>query len=553
MVRTWGCALLAACLAGGPALAGDAGPEAGPIEVRTKDGRVYRGRVLAETAEVLEIEVASGRIVARVSIPRGEIERARRVDADPRLADIDRQAEEAASEPDASRRARRLAEAARLAASEGFPARAAELYLEAGRAAPEVRDEMDVAAARAHIEAGEEAKAEAVLAMALRRNPKNAAAAAAGRELEAAFGGKADRLLGPALEAYRADQLGRALRLFTVAVEALPAPVLDAASERIRGETGLTVAQMMVDCRLRRPCDGCEGSGVKDCPAATARCRLGRVQRFTRVERVGELKFTRWDYCRRCDGLGHVTCEACGGLGLPIGRPTRYEAAELMGALGAWMEDLDARANALVGRVEGSENELAVRSVAATELLSTLKRLHALTEAVAPLHPAAGAVGAGDLRRKARMTAERLASVMTAVANGLYVLGEKRYEEAVSQDVGTETTTVVPAAVRVARARQAWELVNQARIFIIEALRLDPSAASPVRGDLERRRALVEAFLARAWKTYLVGRAAEQKATDEAALELVLQAAAEALKSGAVSGQGSGRGSGQGTGSGAGR
>ena len=114
-----------------------------------------------------------------------------------------------------------------------------------------------------------------------------------------------------------------------------------------------------------------------------------------------------------------------------------------------------------------------------------------------------------------RTSAQRAAAVMTALANALYVGGEQRYEAAVNYDSPlNDDAQLVSPGVRAMQAKQAYEIVRQARNYTLEALQLDPRMAGPTRGDLKRRLHLMDRFLKRSWKTYLALRAAEEKWQD---------------------------------------
>lgn len=514
-----GWALGCALVAGASAAGAGAGEPGGPVRVELKDGRTLEGRLVAARPDgTLELELESGSIRARVTIPPGEV--ARRHGVGPDAGAVEREARAAAArgveEPGA--RARALAALAREVEETGAPEAAAALWAEAGAADPALRDETDVAQARALVAAGREVEAEAALTGALERNPKNLAARAVARQLEEAFARRAEELLEPGLAAWAARDPRRALRLLEDAVARLPRRVLDAASERVQAQSGLTLPQVLVDCRLQATCRRCEGAGVVACPASTGnaptRCRFGYRQTVLRVEEEAGLRFARRDRCGRCDGMGHLGCDDCFGLGLAIGKPTAYEREALLGALEGQLSGLEARAQKLADAGPGLETaEGALRSVAGTELVQLLQGLRGTSRALTKLDPHAAAIGGGDHRRKAQQSGRQLAGVLTALANALFVLGERRYEDAVSSASGRDGQgEAVPAAVRAMRARQAWEAVNQARIYSLEALRLDPSTAGPLGGDLERRVALMEGFLGRTWRTYRLLRAAEEGA-----------------------------------------
>ena len=86
------------------------------------------------------------------------------------------------------------------------------------------------------------------------------------------------------------------------------------------------------------------------------------------------------------------------------------------------------------------------------------------------------------------------------------------------------------------RARQAWEAVNQARLFTLEALELDPRIAGPTLGDARRRLKLMDRFLRRTWVMYQVMSDAERNPGSNALKDLFGQAKSLA------GGQGRGRG-----------
>jgi hypothetical protein len=153
--------------------------------------------------------------------------------------------------------------------------------------------------------------------------------------------------------------------------------------------------------------------------------------------------------------------------------------------------------------------------------------MRGLSTTLSRLDPRAGAIGGGDLRRQERRLSERLAQALNAASAALFVAGEKRYEDAVLHDES------VPAAVRSVRARQAWELVNQARGYTAEALALNPGGLGLLSGDLQRRLHLMDQFLKRTWRTYVSLRMAEDEVLGRDAD--ILKAFAEAVASGIAS------------------
>ncbi|MGE0711561.1 MAG: hypothetical protein AB7N76_29990 [Planctomycetota bacterium] len=503
--------------------------------IETRSGQTYQGRVIAEREDAIVLEVRRGNISAEITIPRAEIkERAARGGPKATTLRLRGAAKRARALEDPRERAQALLKVAADLEQEGDPAEAAPLYLEAGAADRALLDQAEVSAAQAWLSAGRLADAEEVLARALERNPKNSQAQGVARRLEQSLRDKAARCLEPGIRAYMDKNPQRALRLLLDACEALPRRVLDEASAKTKRELGLSVSEIMVDCRLQAICRTCEGSGVLECPAAanntSTRCRLGRRLRYTKTERVLGQDFSKWERCKACDGRGHLRCKDCDGLGLHLTRPTAFEREDLTRTLQAQLSGLEERAGKLTDKVEKDEREAAVRSVAATELLGVLQEMRSYARALVDLDPRTGAAPGGDLRRKGQLAARRTAQVMTALANALYVGGEKRYEDAVT----TEKDSHVPAAVRSVRARQAWEIVNQARMFTLEALELDPSTAGPTRGDMKRRLELMDRFLDRTWKTYLALRAAEEKAEQEGVIGKILEQAAGSVGLGGV-------------------
>jgi tetratricopeptide (TPR) repeat protein len=493
-----------------------AGPQ---VSISTRDGNTYVGTVVSETDDAITLEIKRGSIAGRMTIPRSEI-KGKPAERGSAVSALTASRIAAAREMDgAEARADALIAVADRLAEDGQPEPAAALYREAGEADPGRRDQVAVAEARALTAAGERIEAEQVLRKALKRNPKNSQARAAVRNLEKAFERKADELIRPGVEAFISHQPRTALRILVDACEQLPTHVLDAASERIEEETGMTLAQIMVDCRLRAECGRCDGAGIVECPTASSnantRCRFGRRVHFGRTERVGRQRFTKWERCRTCNGLGHMSCKKCMGLGTHLTKPSAYEREELAKTLTGELKGLEERAGSLTKRVEDDKRESAVRSVAATELLNVLQDIRVTARSLSRLDATAGARGGGNLRRLARNSSKRAAAIMTALANALYVGGEQRYESAVNYDSPlNDDATLVSPAVRAMQAKQAWEVVNQARIYTLEALELDPGSAGPTRGDLKRRLALMDRFLKRTWKTYLALRAAEERWAD---------------------------------------
>jgi tetratricopeptide (TPR) repeat protein len=532
--------------------------QAQDVAVHTRDGATYEGRLISDDDEAVVLEIKRGTIVGTVTIPKAEITQRSDQQAPPPAHAAQVDAARGLRDP-AERAQALLATAAKLEL-DGDPLEAARLYEEAGRADPSLRDQTDVSAARALTAGSREVDAERVLRAALERNPKNTAALAAARSLEAAFEAKARELIEPGVRLFLDQQYRRALRSLVSAVEALPKTVLDAASKRVHEQTGLTLEQIMVDCRLRAECRDCDGAGVKECPAAAAntitRCRFGRKVRQLRKDRVGMLKYDRWEECRTCNGRGHLTCRGCKGLGTHLTRPTEYEREVMMETLEGELGGLQARAEKLTETVEQDQREASVRTVAVTELLNLLQEIRSYARSLSQLDARAGAIGGGDLRRRERTTSKRMAAIMTALANGLYMAGEERYESAVSHDgLLNENGKIIPLAVRSARARQAWEVVNQARIYTLEALEMDPSTAGATRGDLKRRLALMDRFLDRTWKTYMLLRAVEEgKANRKAAFAMIfgggpgVDPASEAEALSGAHGKGTFEGGGGGTG-----
>lgn len=524
-------ALLVAALA-----LGARGGESDPIALELADGRVLRGRIVAESEESLQLEVeSSGGIRGRIDVPRAQVKATRRPGPDPGAVERNERAAVARALP-VQERGQALLRLAEEEALRGDPVAAAELYQEAGRAEPALLDQTDVAAARALLAAGQHARAEEAIQRALQRNPKNAQAAAAGREVAAGLEALARELLEPGIAAWSQGDPRRALRLLVRAVEALPARVLDAASTRLQEEAGLSLAQVMIDCRLQAPCEACDGDGVIDCPLgagnnASTRCKLGMRSSVLRAERFQKVEVARRARCERCDGVGSLACEACEGMGLHLTRPTAYERETWLAALQGELGGLEERVQRLLPRVEqgaqgatGSHVE-AVVTAQLTELLGVLQRVRGYSRALARLDPRAGAIGGGDLRRTAQAAGERMSTLLGTAGGLLYLMGEKRYEDAVN--VSREA---VSPAVRSARARQAWELVNQARAYTAEALRLNPASAGLLGGDLRRRQALMDRFLDRTWKTYVALRIAEQQAAKDTAIAALLEQAPEAAR-----------------------
>jgi tetratricopeptide (TPR) repeat protein len=496
------------------ARAGEAEPDRVALELR--DGRVLEGRLVGESDEAVQLEIQSaGGITGRLDVPRADIRTTRRPGADPAAVERSERALVARALPDPAQRAQALVRLAEEEAARGDPTAAAGLFLAAGEEDPALADQTDVAAARAWLAAGEPLQAEGVVTRALERNPKNAQAQAAAREVAAGGEARARELLEPGIAAWGRGDTRGALRLLVRAVEALPARALEQASRRVQEEAGLTLAQVMIDCRLRTSCEACEGDGVLDCPLAgsnnaSTRCRLGLRTSVLRPEKILGVDVARRSRCERCDGVGTLTCEACDGLGLRLTRPTRYEQEAWVETLQGELTGLQQSADALLPRVEqGAErtrgaNSEAVVTARLGELMSVLQRLRAYSRSLARLDPRAGAVGGGDLWRRAQAASERMATLLGTVSGVLYLLGEKRYEDAVTQDRD------VPPGLRSVRARQAWELVHQARSYTVEALRLHPASAGLLGGDLERRKSLMDSFLRRTWRTYAGLRLAEE-------------------------------------------
>lgn len=493
-----------------------AGPQ---VTIETLDGTTYRGEIVKETKSAIVLAIKRGTITGNVRIPRNQIKGDKPKLATPPAAEVYAKRLAQVRTLKGAQRADALQELAKEIELQSDPALAAELYDEAGTSDPARRDQTDVEAARAYIAADREVDAERVLRKALERNPKNAQARAAVRSLEKAFETKAQDLLEPGIEAFLANQPRTALRKLVDAVDALPASVLEEASQRIQDKTGMTLAQIMVDCRLRAVCKTCEGAGVSDCPLSKGttnyRCRFGRRVHFGRIERVGRTKFNLWERCTRCNGLGRMNCKPCMGLGMHLSKPSAYEREELVKALRGELQGLEERAAKVTQRVEDDKRESAVRSVAATELINLLQDIRVYARSLSKLDPRAGARGGGGLRAVEKTSSQRAAAVMTALANALYVGGEQRYEKAVNYDSPfNENAQLVSPAVRAMQAKQAYEIVNQARNYMLEALELDPRAAGPTRGDLKRRLELTDRFLKRSWKTYLALRAVEEKWAD---------------------------------------
>jgi tetratricopeptide (TPR) repeat protein len=488
----------------------EAGPKPKQTVIETKSGQTYKGKIVRESKSKIVLEIRRGKISAEITIPRSEIkQRAKEGGPSAAAKRLGTEADRARQISDSQERAQALMAVAANMQRDADPSQAAKVYLEAARADRAVRDEAEVKAAEAYISAGDLPLAEETLTRTLKRNPKHARAKAVARTLNQALETKAKELLEPGLRAYMDRKPRRALRLLLSAAKQLPQRVLEEASVRTKREFGLSVAEVMVDCRLQAACRKCGGDGVLECPAAASnvstRCRFGRKLRKTRTERVGKLKFDRFDMCKKCNGRGHLRCRKCDGLGLHLTHPTRFEQAELTKTLQKQLGELEGQAGKLSDKVEKDQREAAVRSVAATELLGVLQEMRSYAKALTKLDPRAGAAGAGDLRRKGKLAAKRTAFLMTGLANALYVAGEKRYEDAVTRNKDS-----VPLGVRAVRARQAWEIVNQARMFSLDVLELDPSTANPTKGDMKRRLHLMDRFLKRTWKTYLALQAAEK-------------------------------------------
>lgn len=517
---------------------------AAEVRIELKDGRVFEGRLVSESAEAVVVEVKSGSIVGQLTIPRRDVKASvgLATPADPAAADRATRLAAARALADPAARAQALL---RLADATQDPAAAAPLHAEAAAADPALADQEEVAAARAWLAAGRLDECEAALSRALSRNPKNAQAAAMSRELSAGYAAKADELIAPGVKAWSEDDPKRALRLFTKAVEALPTRVLDEASAKLQESTGLGLAQLMVDCRMRSACQRCDGAGVVECPAAAStagtRCELGRRTTVLRTELIGDAEVAQKDRCARCDGLGHLTCGECDGFGLALARPTAYEREALAAVLQGELAGVEERVSTLLPKAEDQGIAEGARSATVTELVTALQRMRGLAGTLAKLDPRAAAIGGGDLRRGQRQMSERLSTILSAVSGTLYVLGEKRYEDAVSH-----SEEEVPAAVRSIRARQAWEIVNQARAYTAEALALNPAGAGLLGGDLRRRLSLMDQFLKRTWKTYVALRLAEKRALNdptrlvEAAREVLGGSASDALGGARLDGSASG-------------
>lgn len=513
-----------------------------PVRIELKDGRVFEGRLVSEGADAVVVEVKSGSIVGQLTIPRRDVKASTGLAKPDDPAASDRAARLAAARAQADPAARAQA-LLRLAEAEQDPAAAAPLHAEVAAAAPALADQEEVAAARAWLAAGRLDECEAALGRALSRNPKNAQAAALSRELSAGYAAKADELITPGVKAWSEDDPKRALRLFVRAVEALPKRVLDEASARLQESTGLGLAQLMVDCRMRSACQRCDGAGVVECPAASSaagtRCQLGRRTTVLRTEVIAGEEVAQKDRCARCEGLGHLTCEECNGFGLALARPTAYEREALAAVLQGELQGVEARVSALLPKAEDAGAGEAVRSATVTELVTALQRMRGLAGTLAKLDPRAAAIGGGDLRRNERQMSERLSTILNAVSGTLYVLGEKRYEDALSEE------EEVPAAVRSVRARQAWEIVNQARAYTAEALALSPGGAGLLGGDLKRRLSLMDQFLKRTWRTYVSLRLAEDhvRSRDALILEAFKRAVDAKIADGlGLGGAGEGRG-----------
>lgn len=521
--------VLALLVSAAGALAQEPDPDLVALELR--DGRVLEGRLVGETDASLQLEIRSaGGISGRIDIPRAQVVATRHPGADPAAAERNARLASARAIEDPAARAQAILRLADEEAQRGDPSVAAGLYLLAGGEDESLADQTEVAAARAYLAAGQELSAEEAITHALRRNPKNAHAAAAAREVAEAVERRAQELLEPGLAAWGRGDTRGALRLLLRAVEALPARVLDRASARLQEEAGLSLAQVMIDCRLRTPCEACDGVGVIDCPLAgsnnaSTRCKLGMRSSVLRPDKIQGVDVARRARCERCDGVGHLACEECDGLGLRLTRPTAYEREAWIDTMQGELEGLQKTADGLLPKVEqGAEgaqtsNSEAVVTARLGELLSVLQRVRAYSRSLSRLDPRAGAVGGGDLRRQAKAAGERMATILSTVSGVLYLLGEKRYEDAVRED------RQVPIALRSVRARQAWELVNQARSYTVEALRLNPAGMGLLGGDLLRRQSLMEAFLRRTWRTYASLRIAEENAANDSLLERALRGA----------------------------
>lgn len=536
-MKTLKWAALAVCLVTSSlALANPNGGGKAQTVIRTTQGATYKGKVLRETEQAVVLELRRGKISAELTIPKDQIS-SRGVEGGPTqtVLRLKGKASQARLIEDPRERGAALLAVAEELVQDGDPAEAARIYLEAAKADPGLRDQAEVAAARAYVSANRLPEAERTLERTLKRNPKHARAKAVARELERALAAKAERLLEPGLAAYMDRKPHRALRLLTDATKQLPRRVLDEASARTEREFGLSLAEVMVDCRMQAVCRDCEGAGVKPCPAAddntNVRCRFGRRSRATKVERVGKIKLRKWERCKDCDGRGHLRCRACDGLGLHLTQPSEFEREALTSSLQGRIGAIEKQVGKLTDTVEKDKREDAVRSVAATELLGSLQELRSYARALTKLDPRAGAVGGANLRRKGELVGRRTAAIMVALANALFVGGEKRFEDAV--DVSKEQ---VSPFVRSMRARQAWEAVNQARLFTLEALELDPRIAGPTLGDARRRLKLMDRFLRRTWVMYQVMTDAERNPGNNALEDLFGQANSLA------GGQGRGRG-----------
>lgn len=505
-----------------------AAPETDEVALELTDGRVLQGRVVSETDQAVQLELrGAGGITGRIDVPRARIKATRRPGADPAARERNERLAAAQALADPQARGQALLRLADEEHQRGDPRAAAGLYLQAGQADPALADQTEVAAARAYLAGGEELRAEETIERALARNPKNAQAAAAARDVAAGVARRAEELLEPGIAAWGRGDARGALRLLVRAVEALPQRVLDQASQRLQAESGLSLAQVMIDCRLRTPCEACDGVGVIECPLAgsnnaSTRCQRGLRTSVLRPDRIQGVDVARRARCERCDGVGTLGCEECDGLGLKLTRPTPYEREAWIDTLQGELTGLQKTADELLPRVErsaeGAQGANAEAAVSARlgELMGVLQRVRAYSRSLARLDPRAGAIGGGDLRRRAQAAGERMATLLSTVAGVLYLLGEKRYEDAVTEDRS------VPLPLRSVRARQAWELVNQARAYTVEALRLNPASAGLLGGDLERRRGLMESFLTRTWRTYALMRIAEEKSGDRTLLERAL-------------------------------
>lgn len=536
-MKTLKWAALALCLVtSGVALANPNDPQGPRTVIRTTQGATYKGKVLRETDQAIVLELRRGKISAELTIPKDQIQ-SRGVEGGPTQAALrlKGKARQARLIEDPRERGAALLAVGEELVQDGDPAEGARVYLEAAQADPGLRDQAEVAAAQAYVSAGRLPQAEQTLRRTLKRNPKHARAKAVARELERALAAKAQRLLEPGLSAYMDRKPHRALRLLTDATQQLPRRVLDEASARTEREFGLSLAEVMVDCRMQALCRDCEGAGIKPCPAAddntNVRCRFGRRSRATKAERVGKLELRKWERCKDCDGRGHLRCRACDGLGLHLTQPSEFEREALTASLQGRIGAIEEQVGQLTDTVEKDRREDAVRSVAATELLGSLQELRSYARALTKLDPRAGAVGGGDLRRKGELVGRRTAAIMVALANALFVGGEQRFEDAVS----TNEDYVSPM-VRSMRARQAWEAVNQARLFTLEALELDPRIAGPTLGDAKRRLKLMDRFLRRTWLMYQVMADAERNPGGNALRDLFGDANSLA------GGQGRGRG-----------